>query len=162
MEDKALLNELLYKLSGFSTTAKKSKDKVKIDLNEICKNGYSVAFKSFLKSSLSSIHRCTEATELALECQWVQTRLCTRLDSQSTTIMAKVDKSLKNRTFLASNEISLVDVIWALSLAPHMENLTFAEKEMLVNVTRWYSQVCDQLNLSCTGNFIKSKTSLYS
>jgi len=30
MEDKALLNELLYKLSGFSTTAKKSKDKVKV------------------------------------------------------------------------------------------------------------------------------------
>jgi len=81
---------------------------------------YEISVIQSLTSWWACLAGCTEDTELALECQWVQTRLCTRLDSQSTTIMAKVNKSLKNRTFLASNEISLVDVIWALSLAPHM------------------------------------------
>ena len=81
---------------------------------------------SLLFSSLCSvITECSEPLELALQRQWLDLRLCTKLTNQSAlAVLNKINQSLTSRTFLASDKLTLVDILWALSLIPVMVSLT--------------------------------------
>lgn len=67
---------------------------------------------------------CTSAEEQALERQWLELRLKTTLTTHTSgNSFITINDALKNRTFLASNELTLVDILWVFSLAPYFVSL---------------------------------------
>ncbi|XP_067937706.1 eukaryotic translation elongation factor 1 epsilon-1-like [Watersipora subatra] len=122
-------------------------------------DGYTVELKKLLQHP--DIHTCRSAVELALQRQWLELRLCSRIAPQSSAvILTNLNQSLSSRTFLASNKLTLVDVLWAFSVAPCLASLAFNERESFMNISRWLAQVSYQLKLSLPGS-TKSKTLLY-
>jgi len=99
--------------------------------------------------------------EKALVRQWVQYQeYMLYVDKRDLSSLQVLDQGLHDRTYLAGEKITFADFLLFYSLQPLMEELSFQEKEAVLNVSRWFVNLQTFLAVGST-SVLLSRTNLY-
>ncbi|XP_053570704.1 eukaryotic translation elongation factor 1 epsilon-1 [Bombina bombina] len=87
----------------------------------------------------------TSIEEKAIVQQWLEYRI-TRIDRLSSkedirNILKDLNLYLEDKVYLAGNKITLADVLIYYGLHPTIADLSVQEKEIYINVSRWFSHI---------------------
>ncbi|GFN88093.1 eukaryotic translation elongation factor 1 epsilon-1 [Plakobranchus ocellatus] len=76
--------------------------------------------------------------------QWIEyattTVKCSDSESQKS-VFKELNSWLKDRAYFVANRLTVADIIMFYNLYPLVAEFSFQEKELYINMTRWFSNV---------------------
>eukprot|EP00088_Acartia_fossae_P014900 TRINITY_DN18053_c0_g1_i2.p1 TRINITY_DN18053_c0_g1~~TRINITY_DN18053_c0_g1_i2.p1 ORF type:complete len:173 (+),score=12.87 TRINITY_DN18053_c0_g1_i2:53-520(+) len=145
-------------LRSLDAAAKFAKVKApKVCLQDLKKDGFYKTAHKCLKDDSSLLGRSN--LQSALVRQWVQYQEHL-LDKKSISSLQILNQGLQDRTYLAGEEITIADFLLYYSLEDTIGELSFQDRESIIHVSRWFSNLQNLLNPGSL-SLILSRTKLY-